>query len=66
MGRPPISAERRKGALVQLRLTDGHKAELARAAAGVGLSLSSWLLELGLKAARSTIRGGKVRRRRAK
>jgi len=49
----------RKDAHINLRLTESQKDELTAAATHAGLSVSSWLVSLGLKEARRTDGGGK-------
>jgi uncharacterized protein (DUF1778 family) len=53
------SADVRKDAHVNLRITQAQKDELTAAATHAGLSVSSWLVSLGLREARKADGGGK-------
>jgi hypothetical protein len=48
-----------KGAVVQIRLSVADKAELLRAAEGVGLSLSAWIRMVLLTEARAGVHTGR-------
>lgn len=54
MGKKPLSGTAKLG-VIQVRLTPDERTELDIAAAADGVPTSTWLRELGLKAARSRV-----------
>lgn len=51
-GRPPIDAEKRRGAPVPVRFTDEERELVEDAAAADGMSLSAWIRARAVTAAR--------------
>lgn len=51
-GRPPKAAEVKKSLFLRVRLSEAHDAEIKEAAERVGLSVSGWVTERLLAAAR--------------
>jgi uncharacterized protein (DUF1778 family) len=51
-GRPPIDAEKRRGAPVPVRFTDEERELVENAAAADGMSLSAWIRARAVTAAR--------------
>jgi uncharacterized protein (DUF1778 family) len=52
-GRPPADKDKRKGTLLQIRVTDEQKNLFEAAALREGLSISAWMRQVALHAARS-------------
>ena len=52
IGRPPVPAADRRGTLVRVLTTKAEHAELRRAAAEAGLSVSTWVSAVALEKAR--------------
>lgn len=56
MARRAGPPDKKKGEAIQVRCTAAQKAELQAAAERAGVSLSAWLIQLALKAARRSDR----------
>lgn len=57
MGRPPLPEGSAKGYIVQTRLSESDRELVERAAAARGVSVSRWIRELILRAAKRGTKG---------